>query len=296
VAIREAIEARNQALKQQAGNQHVKRPQNYAADGFNARPLPPPTHQPSSETSGRYLITMDHPSPPCVKSIDELEPVTFSDLVMDSHHRGKFLLALLVGDIGSGRTNAFACIADTTIEWERLKLPFVCMNLDVGHRWPQIGHAYAIKEPHLTIDETGKGACIRVDHPSDILDVASLPNPQLTIAGFSCVEAALKTPLQHKEAGSSALKKGDLSESLACSTKGLQGCLDDHDLDSSASVGVRRGLLRNRAHIRLMLGQYEGAVTDAVASLSDQTTDDLKKTRCESVSSCSPGFLRAEEV
>jgi hypothetical protein len=75
-----------------------------------------------------------------------------------------------------------------------------------------------------------------------------------------------------------ALKKGNLSESLACYTRGLQGCLDDPGRKLLlALVGVGRDLLRNRAYIRLKLGQYEGAVIDAVASLSDQTTDDLKK-------------------
>jgi hypothetical protein len=75
-----------------------------------------------------------------------------------------------------------------------------------------------------------------------------------------------------------ALKKGNLSEALACYTRGLQGCLDDSGRKLLlALVGVGRDLLRNRAFIRLKLGQYEGAVVDAIASLSDQTTDDLKK-------------------
>jgi tetratricopeptide (TPR) repeat protein len=272
----EVAKARNHALKQQAGNQHVKRPRTFAAELLSGTPLPPPAH----EASWNYFITIDHPSPPCVKSIDELEAVTLSELVMGSHHRGKFLLVAFLGDGGSGRTNAFACVADTNMDFECLKLPFICMNSDVGHRWPQQGRWFAIKEPHLTIEETSMDACIRIDHPSDLLDVACLPKSQLTRAVFSSVRAELSdtTSLQYKEAGNLALKKGNLSESLACYTRGLQGCLDDsgHNL-LLALVGIGRDLLRNRAFIRLKLGQYEGAVVDAIASLSDQTTDDLKK-------------------
>jgi hypothetical protein len=155
-ALVKVAKARNHALKQQAGNQHVKRPQTYAAELLSGRPLPSPTHDPSST----YFITIDHPSPSCVKSINELEPVTLSELVMGSRHRGKFLLVTFLGDVGSGRTNAFACVADTNMHFKCLELPFICMNSDVGHRWPQRGHWFAIKEPHLTIDETDMEACI----------------------------------------------------------------------------------------------------------------------------------------
>jgi hypothetical protein len=75
------------------------------------------------------------------------------------------------------------------MDFECLKLPFICMNSDVGHRWPQQGHWFAIKEPHLTIDETDMEACIRIDHPSDLLDVACLPKSQLTRAVFSKIRA-----------------------------------------------------------------------------------------------------------
>jgi hypothetical protein len=55
----------------------------------------------------------------CVKSINELEPVTLSKLVMGSRHRGEFLLVAFLGDGGSGRTKTALVdiqgwIADTT--------------------------------------------------------------------------------------------------------------------------------------------------------------------------------------
>jgi hypothetical protein len=79
-ALIKVVKARHQALEQQAGNQHVKRPQSYAAKVLGSRPLPPPTHDPRST----YFITIDHPSPPCVKSINELEPVTRVAVIEES--------------------------------------------------------------------------------------------------------------------------------------------------------------------------------------------------------------------
>lgn len=99
---------------------------------------------------------------------------------MDDHNRGKFLLFRLARDLGCGRTAAFALVCDQNLEFELLKLPFICMNLDVEHRWPQQGHLFAIKEPYLTIDERNMETCIRVDHPSDLLDVTRLSKSQLT--------------------------------------------------------------------------------------------------------------------
>jgi tetratricopeptide (TPR) repeat protein len=79
--------------------------------------------------------------------------------------------------------------------------------------------------------------------------------------------------LEWKEEGNSALTDGDLQCSLDCFTKGLQYFLDIHESESS---DVKKDLLRNRSFVRLKLGQYEGAVTDAIASLCNQTLDKRK--------------------
>ena len=274
------IEARNQKLSQQAGSPHVKRTHSFAAECFN-RPLPPAPPV-KNDSGGTWFIMVDNPFPPCVRSIDELEPVSLSDLVMNDHHRGKFLLVRLVKDTGCGRTAAFALVFDKNLEFELLKLPFVCMNLDVGHRWPQQGHLLAIKEPYLTIDERINEVCVRVDHPSDLLDVTRLSRYQLARSvspSFELEQHYLSpmSPLQCKEAGNSALKEGDLGESLRRYNKGLQCFLELPASDSSALIDVRSDLFRNRSYIRLKLGQYEGAITDAVESLSEKTTDKAKE-------------------
>jgi len=271
--ILKTLQARSQDLVERAGESHVQRPQSYADDRFNG--YPPPFPDARDDPERVYFTMIDSPYAPCIISIDELEPITLSELVMGSHHRGKFLLVKFETDRGCARLSASACVRDSQSDVECLALNFVCMDLDVGHHWPPQGQWFAIKEPHLTLHEMGYDPYIRVDHPSDILEVACLPPAQLTRPVFSDIRAILhhESPLQCKEAGNSALANGDVQGSLDLFTKGLRCFLDTPDPDSS---DVKRDLHRNRAYIRLRLGQYEGALTDAIASLSDQTLDKHK--------------------
>jgi tetratricopeptide (TPR) repeat protein len=270
------LQARSQELAERAGESHSQRPQSYAADPFHG--YPPPFPDAKDDLERVYFTMVGNPYTPCIRSIDELESITLSELVMDSHHRGKFLLVKLETDTGCKRLSASACVRDIQSDLEYLGISFVCMNLDVGHSWPPQGHWFAIKEPYLTISEMGGDPKIRVDHPSNIMDVGCLSQVQLGRAVFSDIRAALQllyeaTPLECKEEGNSALADGDLQCSLDCFTKGLQHFLD---IDDSKSSDVKKDLLRNRSFVRLKLGQYEGAVTDAIASLSDQTLDKRK--------------------
>lgn len=271
-ALLAVVEARNQKLRQQAGSPRVNRSLSFAAECVH-RPLPP-TPEVKNNNGGSWFIIVDKPFPPCVRSIDELEPIFLSELVMEDHHRGKVLLVKLVQDTGCGRTAAFALFCDKNSDFELLKLPFVCMNIDVGHRWPKQGQVFAIKEPYLTIDERTNETCIRVDHPSDLLDETRLS--QLPGSIFQ-VEQHDMPPLQCKETGNLALKNGDLSESLCFYNREIHCFLDLSASESSALIEVKRDLFRNRSYIRLKLCQYEGAITDALQSLSDHTTIKLKQ-------------------
>lgn len=267
------LQARSEDIVERAGESHIQREQSYAADRFDG--YPPPFPDAKDDPKRVYFTMIDKPYAPCTLSIDELEPMTLSELVMGSHHRGKFLLVKFESDRGCARLSASACIRDSHFDVECLGVNFVCMNLDVGHRWPPQGYWLVIKEPHLTLHEMGHDPIIRVDHPSDLLDVGCLSKSQLARAVFSGIRSVLreKTPLQCKEVGNSALADGDVQGALNFFTKGLQLFLDMSDSESS---DVKRDLLRNRSFVRLKLGQYEGAVTDAIASLSDQTPDERK--------------------
>ena len=268
--LRSTLQARNEELAGRAGESHVQRPQSYAADRFHGYPAPFPDAK--DDPDKIYFTMVDNPYAPCVASIDELEPVVLSELVMGSHHRGKFLLVKLERNMGCGRLFVSACVRDSQSDVECLSLSFVCMNEEVGHYWPHRGEWFAIKEPHLTLHEMGHDPYIRVEHPSDLVEVACLPHAQLTRAVFSDLWAVPRDelPSQCKEEGNSALANGDVEASLKYFTKGLQRF---QDVSGSESPDVRKDLLRNRAYVRFKLGQYEGAIADAIASLSNETPD-----------------------
>jgi hypothetical protein len=125
------LHARSQELVERAGESHSQRPQSYAADPFHG--YPPPFPDAKNDPERVYFTMVGNPYTSCIRSIDELEPMTLSELVMDSHHRGKFLLVKFETNTGCKRLSASACVQDAQSDLECLSISFVCMNLDVGH-------------------------------------------------------------------------------------------------------------------------------------------------------------------
>ena len=213
------LQHRTQDIAEKAGQSHVQRPQDFAADPFHG--YPPPFPDAKDDPERVYFTMIDNPHPPCTASIGELEPITLSELVMDSHHRGKFLLVRFERDTGCKRLSASACVRDSQSDVECLSISFVCMNSDVGHRCPPQGHWFAIKEPHLTIPEMSRDPYIRIDHPSDLVEAACLPQAQLTRAVFSEIRAVLheESPLQYKEAGKTQHSRMETPKALWISSQ-----------------------------------------------------------------------------
>lgn len=95
-----------------------------------------------------------------------------------------------------------------------------------------------------------------------------------------------RSPLQCKEDGNAALKASPVFESRigyrsflvaeAHYTQGLQSISDYADPDQYG-LDLEQDLYRNRAYARILLGCYEGAVQDAVASISNSTDDSRRK-------------------
>lgn len=106
------LQYRTQDIAEKAGQSHVQRPQDFAADPFHG--YPPPFPDAKDDPERVYFTMIDNPHPPCTLSIDELEPITLSELVMDSHHCGKFLLVRFERDTGCKRLSASACVTDQT--------------------------------------------------------------------------------------------------------------------------------------------------------------------------------------
>ena len=208
----EKVQARNAILGQQRGNLHTKLSRHAFLSLCDNRNPPTPTIHPHPDAYA--LIIIDNPTPPCVLSLDQLEPMLVSELIMDFHHRGKFLLVKLVGINQVACSYTLGGIEDCTGDVEFLKLSYICMNQDIGHTWPKCGHWFVIKEPHLTIDEVTQTPCIQIIHPSDFLLARRLSSTLLSRPIFTEIMASKRgiTPLECKEAGNSALKNGNTHE------------------------------------------------------------------------------------
>lgn len=267
----EKVQARNAILGQQRGTLHTKLSRHAFLSQCGDRNPPTPTIHPHRDAYA--LIIVDNPTPPCVLSLDQLEPMLVSELSMDFHHRGKFLLVKLVGINKVACSYTLGGIEDCTGDVEFLKLSYICMNQDIGHTWPKCGHWFVIKEPHLTINEVTQTPCIQIIHSSDFRLARRLPSTLLSRPIFAEVLASKHgiTPLECKEAGNSALKDGNTHEAHDFYSEGLQTFDEQPDL---LDEDVRKDLLRNRAFVRLSSGRYEGAITDAVAAL--RSKDDSK--------------------
>ena len=153
---------------------------------------------------------------------------------------------------------------------ERLKINTVCVKVHKAHQWPQSGHWFIVKEPFLTQDEkkAANSPCIRIDHPSDLVDVHRLPENLLERKSLNHViaEEGKRTARICKESGNSAFVSGDLVASHDSYTEGLQIIINDPEQQNDT---VKQDLYRKRGHIRLKMGRYEGAIADSMASLSD---------------------------
>lgn len=112
---------------------------------------------PSTPKRDMYRIMADTPYPPCSCSIDQLEPVTLSNLVMTSHHRGKVVFAKMIGIPNVGRTAVSASIEGINGDIGNLFINFAATSPWPNHELPAVGEWLAIKEPHLTLNEGTPG-------------------------------------------------------------------------------------------------------------------------------------------
>jgi len=95
-----------------------------------------------------------------------------SQLLNESHHRGKVLLAKSTGFYRRNVTDYFALVEDVDGHVEQVSVMTYCADFD--GKWAQEGHWIAIKDPYLTIDRLGM-TCIQVEHSSDLVFLDNLP-------------------------------------------------------------------------------------------------------------------------
>jgi tetratricopeptide (TPR) repeat protein len=164
----------------------------------------------------------------------DLKPVSLTELLLETHHRGKVLVIRTFGH-AIRLSGVQIAVEDSRGDVDRLAL-----YNDNADLLPRLllptGALFAIKEPFYKKTADG-GYNIRVDHPTD-----------------------LKVASEVKEEANGLYKKGCLDEALESYTKALKLCSEgDHLLVCN--------ILRNRSIVNLRLEHYEAALADAEASL-----------------------------
>ncbi|KAL2139671.1 hypothetical protein VTI28DRAFT_4871 [Corynascus sepedonium] len=202
-------------------------------------------------------LAVGQPYPPCTKSVKELQPMKLAELTMETHHRGRQLSVKRASPVVTLTSRSWTMVQDEAGETERLEL----LLHKTRHRKDILdsNSTFIIKEPYFTLTEEGEPT-LRIDHPSDLVVLPSTQDAQ-PLAPDAAPEEVEKRATSHKQKGNAALTKGDLPLAHASYTAGLAlaARLPTPDL--------ARDLHRNRAHVNLLLSQFDAAEADALAAL-----------------------------
>lgn len=199
--------------------------------------------------------------PPCTVSLQDLQPMQLAVLRMETHHRGRKLTVKRASPVVTLASRSWTMVQDDAEqETERLE---VCLHkLRHGKDVLESASLFVIKEPYFTLTEEGEPT-IRIDHPSDLV-VCGEGDDQGKEQAEGDAAAAEQAAKVCKDKGNAALGKGDLSRAHSHYTEGLR--LARREDVASANPDLARDLSRNRAHVNLLLSQFDEAKADAITA------------------------------
>ncbi|KAF7192172.1 Serine/threonine-protein phosphatase 5 [Pseudocercospora fuligena] len=190
--------------------------------------------------------------PPSTKTLAELEPIALSQLLLETHHRGKVLIVRVFGHALRAQA-AQVGIEDHNGIVERLSL----YNTDPAQPPQELlpsGAVFAIKEPYYKLTTDG-GTCVRVDHPSNMLRLS--PTDALLPIKFRSLQSSSKpSAASLKASGNEAFMKQDWTAAAQHYSHAISACGEDDE-------ATRHDALRNRAMANIHLKCWEQAVADA---------------------------------
>ncbi|KAI6887815.1 hypothetical protein KC360_g1149 [Hortaea werneckii] len=204
-----------------------------------------------SDTGQESRYYMPKAYAPSTIAAAELSSLVVSDLRLGTRHTGK---VLIVRTIGHPRRNGGV---KSDVEDEFGSVAQLAMyNTDPLLKADELlptDAVFAVKEPYYEV--TFDGACLRVDHPSDLVRVH--PGDTLMSKGFQRGPSeSRKTPEDWKREGNSAYLAKSYSAAERAYSQGLMKC-------SAQDEKVRYDLYRNRALVNIFLSHYDLALKDA---------------------------------
>ncbi|KAJ4127710.1 hypothetical protein NW768_007982 [Fusarium equiseti] len=252
---REATDTR--ALVEQAVSTSLMQDLSSAAFGFGA-PNKCKDKMPAYEIGNPYL--------PCTEKLEDLSPMKLLDLRMETHHRGYFLLLRRVSPVAILAASSWTVVQDRSKNAERLEM--FLHKSQHGYDILDTASELIVKEPYYTLNGNGEPT-IRVDHPSDLIITELCESPESWRQNHDdTLSHDLVSAEAYKQKGNRALlRKKNSSQALFYYTKGLEL--------ASADGTLRNDLYRNRAYVNLQLQRFDEAKSDALASITNNPTDDL---------------------
>ncbi|KAL2271351.1 hypothetical protein VTJ83DRAFT_722 [Remersonia thermophila] len=189
--------------------------------------------------------------PASTKSIRDLEIIPLSELHPETHHRGKGIIVKAVSPpfVGAG---AVSVVEDEFGNADKLAI-YNQPDSSILSGVPE-GCVIAVKEPYYKNNGAERDFIICVDHPSDVILLRFtdpiIPEP-LRLGPL------LKTAEDWKKAGDHAFIEKDFPTAVFCYTEAIEASEDD---------AFKAPIFTKRAGVNLILGRYDAAKSDALAS------------------------------
>ncbi|KAK3723647.1 hypothetical protein LTR37_001528 [Vermiconidia calcicola] len=224
----------------------IKRLQDIQTDAFRDR----------QNQQERQMYVMKSAYPPSMTPINRLRTVRMSDLTLETHHRGKLLVVRIIGD-AVRHLGVHSIAQDAAGDVGQICLHFQDPHASSGLVLPYDA-LFAIKEPYYHVAD-GDNYCIRVDHPTDILQLpfnSALVPSQL----YKAIHGPARDAVRWKEVGTTAFDKKDFGKAIGAWTAGLEVCSD-------RDIYLRAGLLHNLALARICSGLHEAARGNALSAI-----------------------------
>ncbi|KAH6650507.1 hypothetical protein F5144DRAFT_480270 [Chaetomium tenue] len=189
--------------------------------------------------------------PASSKSISELEIIPLSELRAGAHHRGKGLIvkAISAPFVGAG---AVSIVEDEAGNADKLAI-YNQADSSILSGVPE-GCVVAIKEPYYKNNGAQDDFMICVDHPSDVI-LLRFTDP--IIPESLRLGPLLKTAEDWKNAADRAFIEKDFPTSVFCYTEALE---------VSSDPAFQAPIHTKRSGVNLILGRYDAAKADALAS------------------------------
>lgn len=112
-------------------------------------------------------IALGEPYPPSILPLKDLEPMKFTDLKMETHHRGKKLVIRRSIPVVALTARSWTMVQDAE-EKETERLEMCLHKTRYGEDVLESTRNFIIKEPYFTLTDQGEPT-LRIDHPSDLV-------------------------------------------------------------------------------------------------------------------------------